>query len=120
VRPRLTVDFVVSSETAKSPRLKFLIPGSVVRVHPGVVKSTGKPVLFLFQARGSFVAPASILRNPQISTGRGADTATIAKGISELRRKIPDEAAAQQKQAGERNAGEAEPASPAGHDGDGA
>jgi len=48
----------------------FLIPRSWVRPPPGVLKSTGKPVLFSFQARGSFVEPASILKNPQISTGR--------------------------------------------------
>ena len=47
----------------------FLIPGSLVRVQPGVLKSTGKPVLFSFQMRGSFVGPASILKNPQIRTG---------------------------------------------------
>jgi hypothetical protein len=41
----------------------FLIPGSLVRVQPGVLKSTGKPVLFSCQARGSFVAPASILKS---------------------------------------------------------
>jgi hypothetical protein len=48
----------------------FLIPGSRVRISAGVLKSTGFPVLFSFRARGSFVAPASILKNPQISTGR--------------------------------------------------
>ena len=48
----------------------FLIPGSLVRVQPGVLKSTGFPVLFSFQARGSFVAPTSILKNPQIRTER--------------------------------------------------
>jgi hypothetical protein len=47
----------------------FLIPGSRVRVSAGVLKSTGKPVLFSFQARGSFVAPTPILKNPQICTG---------------------------------------------------
>lgn len=41
----------------------FLIPGSLVRVQPGVLKSTGFRVLFSFQARGSFVAPASILKS---------------------------------------------------------
>ena len=35
---RLTIDFVVSSVTAKSSRLNFLIPGSLVRVQPGVLQ----------------------------------------------------------------------------------
>ena len=34
-RQRLKIDFVVSSGTAKSSRLKFLILGSLVRVQPG-------------------------------------------------------------------------------------
>jgi len=48
---RRTVSLVVWSGVAKSPRLKFLIPGSVVRVHPGVLDerisngSLGKPWL---------------------------------------------------------------------------
>ena len=48
----------------------FLIPGSLVRVQPGVLKSTGKPVPFSFQVRQSFVATTPILKNPQICTGR--------------------------------------------------
>ena len=67
---RLTTNFVVSSGLAKSSRLNSLIPGSLVRVQPGVLKSTGKPLLFSFQERGSFVAPTPILKNPQICTGR--------------------------------------------------
>jgi aryl-alcohol dehydrogenase-like predicted oxidoreductase len=47
----------------------FLIPGSLVRVQPGVLRSTGKPVLFSFQGRDSFGVPTSILKNPQIRTG---------------------------------------------------
>jgi hypothetical protein len=35
-RQRLTVDFVVSSGVAKSFPLKFLIPGSLVGIQPGV------------------------------------------------------------------------------------
>jgi hypothetical protein len=37
-RKRLTDDFVVSSGLAKSSRLNFLIPGSLVRVQPGVLQ----------------------------------------------------------------------------------
>jgi hypothetical protein len=48
----------------------FLIPGSLVRVQPGVLEGAGKPVPFSFQARASFVGPASILKNPLICTGR--------------------------------------------------
>jgi len=44
----------------------------LVRVQPGVEKSTGKLVLFSFQVMASFVAPASILKNPQICTGTSA------------------------------------------------
>ena len=40
---RLTIDFVVRSGTAKSSRLNFLIPGSVVRVHPGVLGAWRRP-----------------------------------------------------------------------------
>jgi hypothetical protein len=36
--PKLKFDFVVSSGLAKSFRLKFLIPGSLVRVQPGVLQ----------------------------------------------------------------------------------
>jgi hypothetical protein len=43
----------------------------VVRVHPGVLQSSGKPVLFSFQATVGFVKPTAILRNPQIATGTG-------------------------------------------------
>ena len=35
---RLKIDFVVFPEVTKSPRLKFLIPGSLVRVQPGVLQ----------------------------------------------------------------------------------
>lgn len=58
---------------------RFLIPGSRVRISAGVMKSTGFPVLFSFQARGSFVAPASILKNPQISTGRRGPSGGVAR-----------------------------------------
>ncbi len=34
---RLTTDFVIPSGVAKMFRLNFLIPGSVVRVHPGAL-----------------------------------------------------------------------------------
>jgi len=37
-RQRLTSHFVVSSGHAKLSRLKFLIPGSLVRVQPGVLQ----------------------------------------------------------------------------------
>ena len=57
----------------------FLIPGSRVRISAGVLKSTGFPVLFSFQARGSFVAPASILKNPQICTGSEGLAAGLAR-----------------------------------------
>jgi hypothetical protein len=63
---------VVSSGHAKLSRLPFLIPGSLVRVQPGVLRSTGNPALFSFQVMGSFVAPASILKNPQICAGTSA------------------------------------------------
>ena len=46
----------------------FLIPGSLVRVQPGVLKSTGKPVLFSLRARGSFVDSASGFTDPSIHT----------------------------------------------------
>jgi hypothetical protein len=38
---RLTTNFVASSGLAKSSRLNFLIPGSLVRVQPGVLDFTG-------------------------------------------------------------------------------
>jgi hypothetical protein len=40
VGQRLTINFVVSSGLAKLSRLNFLIPGSLVRVQPGVFFST--------------------------------------------------------------------------------
>jgi hypothetical protein len=50
----------------------FLIPGSLVRVQPGVLEGAGKPVPFSFQARVSFVDAASILTTPQICTVRSS------------------------------------------------
>ena len=43
VGQRLTINFVVSSGLAKLSRLNFLIPGSLVRVQPGVVFHVGEP-----------------------------------------------------------------------------
>lgn len=42
----------------------------------------------------------------------GADAATIANGINELRRRIMDEAVAEQKLADERNDGKSDPEPP--------
>ena len=61
----------------------FLIPGSLVRVQPGVLKSTGKPVLFSFHVMVRFVDPASILKNPQFRTGIGRQISiTDGRGVA--------------------------------------
>ena len=56
---RLTIDFVVSSGVAKSIRLNFLIPGSLVRVQPGVFEKhwemTGLDFLFGTKAKATNV-----------------------------------------------------------------
>jgi hypothetical protein len=88
-RQRPNSDLVVSAKSASSSHLKFLIPGPLVRVQPGVVQKHLETGAFLTQGDGRFrrsrLCPqkASILYHYGAGI-RGRDIVSAVKGCLSL------------------------------------